>query len=72
MERSIRGRGRDPGASVTSRCVSSTSKMRTPAASAPCRVALRRERRLMGVYIANSAARKAVKAPVVSRPPWMA
>ena len=38
------------------------------AASAPCRVALTRESRLIGVYIAKSAARNDVKAPVVSRP----
>ena len=63
-----RGSGRDPSASRTSRCVSSTSKMRPLAAIAPCRVALRRESRLIGVYIAKSAARNDVKAPVVSRP----
>ena len=39
-----------------------------PATASACRVALRRDRRLIGVYIANSAARTDVKAPVVSRP----
>ena len=38
--------------------------MRVPAASAPCSVALTRDSRLIGVYIANSAARKDVNAPV--------
>ena len=68
ISRFMRGRSTALGASGTSRCVSRTSKIRVPAAKAPWRVALTRESRLMGVYIAKSAATKDVNAPVVSRP----
>ena len=67
-----RGIGRQPAASRTSWWVSSTSKIRPPAASAACRVAFTRESRLIGVYIAKRAARNDVKAPVVRRPDRMA
>ena len=56
---------------MTSGCVSRTSKIREPAASAPCMVAFTRDNRLMGVYIQKSAARNDVKAPVVIRPAWI-
>jgi hypothetical protein len=46
--------------------------MREPAARAPCTEALTRESRLIGVYMANSAAMKDVNSPVVSRPLLMA
>ena len=66
------GAGCALGRSWISKWVSRTSKMRLLAASAPCRVAFMRDSRLIGVYMAKSAARNEVKAPVVRRPDRMA
>ena len=60
--------GTASGRSVTSLCVSRTSKMRSVAAMACCRLAFTRLSFLAGPYIRNSAAMKATKSPGVRRP----
>ena len=64
----MRGSATAPAASRTSWWVSRTSKIREPAASAPCSVAFTCDRRLIGVYIRNSAARNETNRPGVSSP----
>ena len=57
-----------PGRSRTSVCSSSTSKMRSAAAIACCRLAFTRLSFLTGPYISSSAATNDVNSPGVSRP----
>ena len=57
-----------PGRSCTSVWVSSSSKMRSDAATACCRFALTRLNFLIGPYIISRAATNSVNSPAVSRP----
>ncbi len=56
------------GRSATSLCVSRTSKMRSVAAIACCKLAFTRLSFLAGPYIRKSAAMNATKSPEVRRP----
>ena len=65
------GSGTAPSRSRTSVWVSSSSKIRSDAAIACCRLALTRDSFLIGPYINSKAARNDVNSPAESRPfPW--